>query len=108
MLSVITAATATGIGGRWAGSRCLQMLASQPGPMGGEVCELIRQRDPESPLLRWGLALHIPIPVITAGEPAVSLSIRETPSLACSGLGIPVTPYPSHCFRKSHQGELIC
>ena len=52
MLTVISGVTATGIGGRWAGIRCLQMLAQQPGPMGGEVCELIRQRDPESPLLR--------------------------------------------------------
>lgn len=57
MLSVITAVTATGVGGRWAGNRCLQMLAHQPGPMGGEVCELIKQRDPESPLLRWVLRL---------------------------------------------------
>ena len=52
MLSIVTAVGATGVGGRWAGNRCLQMLAHQPGPMGGEVCELIKQRDPESPLLR--------------------------------------------------------
>ena len=66
MLSVITAVTATGIGGRWAGNRCLQMLAYQPGPMGGEVCELIKQRDPESPLLRWVSAFNTPVPATTA------------------------------------------
>ncbi len=52
MLSLIAAAASTGIAGRWANEYCLQMLAQQPGPMGGEVCELIRQRDPEYPLLR--------------------------------------------------------
>ncbi len=60
MLSVMTALGARGVGSRWAGDRCLQMLAHQPGPMGGEVCELIKQRDPESPLLRCRHTLSTP------------------------------------------------
>ena len=52
MLTILSFPYATAVGGRHAGKRCLHMLAQQPGPMGGEVCELIRERDPESPLLR--------------------------------------------------------
>ena len=58
LATIVVAAAATGTGGRWAGKRCLQLLANQPGPMGGEVCEIIRQRDPESPLLRWASLCH--------------------------------------------------
>lgn len=52
MLTILSFPYATAVGGRHAGKRCLHMLAQQPGPMGGEVCELIRERDPDSPLLR--------------------------------------------------------
>ena len=52
MLTILSFPYATVIGGRHAGKRCLHMLAQQPGPMGGEVCELIRERDPDSRLLR--------------------------------------------------------
>ena len=54
MLSLMAAIGAREVGRGWAGNRCLQMMAHQPGPLGGEVCELIKQRDPESPLLRCG------------------------------------------------------
>ena len=52
MLTILSFPYATAVGGRHAGKRCLHMLAQQPGPMGGEVCELIRERDPDSSLLR--------------------------------------------------------
>ena len=52
MLTILTFPYATAIGGHHAGKHCLQMLVRQPGPMGGEVCELIRERNPDSPLLR--------------------------------------------------------
>lgn len=65
MLSLVSAAASAGIAGRWANNHCLQMLMQQPGPMGGEVCELIRQRDPEYPLLRWTqhLQLHLGVKI---------------------------------------------
>ena len=62
MLAGMTATTFAAIGDRFSGQRSLRLLAQQtgpmrllaqqPGPMGGEVCELIRKRDPNHPLLR--------------------------------------------------------
>ena len=52
MLAGMTAMTSAAIGDSFSGQRSLRLLAQQPGPMGGEVCELIRKRDPSHPLLR--------------------------------------------------------
>ncbi|CAL8471823.1 g11365 [Coccomyxa elongata] len=53
----LAAAVGTGL---WAGERsrepsgiaCLKLLVALPTPLGGEVASLIRERDPDSPLLR--------------------------------------------------------